>query len=639
MQTKRVISFGLVAAVVGGGAFLVLQPEPAKVLTLATATTDMVRAEVSASGTVQPAKIVALGFGGQGRIAEVNVVPGDVVKLGQVLAALDASAARLDVAARQSALDVANRKLKAVEVSANLDRRAAAAQAAQSDVQSAQNAALVNDAMRVRKQAANAASGRVETSKSQAASDVSLRDAEVARLAAAQAKHVAYVTKRDDAVLALDRVRSTVTASLARRDELRGSVDAARAAATRAAAGRDDLRRALEKTQADLERSRALNPDAVANGVFISDNLVVAARERLNVAERDTAAQENLANDAQRAYDISLDAVARQEAAQGSAQARLDLAEGNVTSQAAVVESTQRAVEATTETARRSAENVTSVVKSNAAEDARDEQTVKQSEATSAQARAAANLAKRQQTLRDQGTLPVEVLNARAEVDAAKQLVLQSQERLGQLEVRAPFDGIVSTVSVKAGEQVGSQSSLPGVAATGVLAAPFTLVDVSSLSVRVGFPDVDLTRVVVGQKTLVTLDALPEERIQGTVAGIEPSPTVVNNVSTTFVRIALGMRPKGLRVGMSASARVIVGETPTALVIPASALTEDLGVLRVRKASPKNGSAVDPKPTTGNTTITEVTVTTGDRNDGRVQVLSGLSVGEFVVLPDAVVSK
>ena len=639
MRTKRIVSLGLVAAVVGFGGYVVLKPPPSRAIAVATAVRQTVLSEVSATGTVQPSKVVALSFPGMGRVSEVNVLPGDIVNAGQVLATLDASAVRIDVTAKESALALSRKRLRAIEVSGSLDRSATVALTNQASVQSTANSALVEQANQVRAGAQEAAWARAAAARTQASSDGVLRDLDAARLATAQTKLSGFVAKRDEVSALLDKAKASTAAAGARREELRLQAEIVRSGATKSGALRDDARRGLEKAQADLERSRAMNPDAAANGVFVSDNLVVVAREKFNSTDRDAAAQDALLADAQRAYDTAVDFAQRQETAQAAAQARFDLADANVSSQTVTVEAGQRMLDTTNETARRSAENVDSVTKANDAENARDAQAVKQSEATSSQSEAAVLLAQRQQALRDRGTRPVERLAAQAEVESATQALAVARERLDQLEVRAPFAGVISTVNVKAGEQTGSPSAPPGVAPSGIAAAPFTMIDSSALFVRVGFPDVDLTRLVVGQKAVVVLDALPDSSIVGSVLGIEPAPTVVNTVSTTYVRIALLSQPKGMRVGMAAAVRVVVAETPNAIVIPAAGLTESLGVLSVKKVSPKSGTAISTSPTTGNTVITEVTVKTGERSDGRVQIVSGLSTGDVVVVPETVVAK
>ena len=641
MRTKRLITACILAAIVGGAGFLMIRPAPPKPLSLAEVTTATVRAEVTATGSIQPARVVALSFTGSGRIGEVNVGPGVVVSEGQLLGSLDAAATRLDVSARETALRLAEQKLAAVKTSGGLDRRAIQAQTEQSVVVANSNRTLASVARDVRAASRDAGSIRLATAEEQAASDATIRDNDRSRLTATQAKVDGLVAKRDEARTGFENAKAATTVANGRRDEARGLVEAARVPLTRLTLARDEARRGLEKATADLERSRALNADAIANGVFVGDNLVVAGRDRFNAADREVTTQELLVGDLQRAYDMTITTAAQADTIQANAQGRLDLAEANVTSQTAAVESQQRTLEASTETARRSLENIEVVRRSNDADSARDSQAVKQSDLAAKQAEAAAQLTRRQAALRDTGTRPVELLGVNAEVDAAAKALDQARERLQQLEVRAPFDGIVSAVSVKVGELAGSATPVPGVAPSGTTGAAtaFTLIDASSLSVRAGFPDVDLARIAVGQRSVLRFDALPGVEVTGHVVAIEPSPTIVNNVSTTYVRMSLDDRPRGLRVGMAATVRVIVGETPKALVVPAAALSENAGVLSVRRATPRRSQANLERTTTANTDIVDAIVTIGERSDGNVQVVSGLAAGDLVVVPESGVAK
>lgn len=641
MRTKRLITFGVLATVIGGAGFLVTRPAPPKSMALAEATTATVRAEVTATGTVQPARVVALSFNGPGRIGEVSVTPGDAVSAGQLLGSLDAATARLDVSARVTTLRLAEQKLAAVKTSGRLDRRTNEALTEQAAIVANSNRTLASVARQVSVASRNAAMARLATADEQAASDATIRDNDRSRLTTAQAKLDGLVSKRDDAQTGFETAKSATGAANGRRDIARTTVEAARATLTRLTLARDEARRVLERVSVDLDRSRAMNAEAIAGGVFISDNLVVAARDRFNAADRELTAHELVVGDLQRAYDLTLTAAAQAETVQANAQGRLDLAEANMTAQTATLDSLQRTLDGSAETARRSLENIEVVRRSNDADSTRDAQAVKQSELTATQAEAAAQLSRRQAALRGTGTLPVELLGVDAEVDAAAKALDQARERLQQLEIRAPFNGFVSAVSVKVGELAGSATPLPGVAPTGSTGAvaAFTLIDPSTLSVRVGFPDVDLTRILVGQRSVLRFDALPNIEVPGTVASIEPSPTIVNNVSTTYVRISLDEAPKGLRVGMAATARVVVGETAGALVVPASALTESAGVLRVRRATPRKETAAMEKATTANTDVVDAIVTIGDRSDGNVQVISGLSVGDLVVVPEGGVAK
>ena len=94
---NRLLLIGLAAAVVVGGAYIALFPNPLtnsqKTLTYPTSpvTTGTLQVTVAATGPVTNASSVPLTFKSTGKLAEVDVTVGQQVKAGAVLAKLDTS--------------------------------------------------------------------------------------------------------------------------------------------------------------------------------------------------------------------------------------------------------------------------------------------------------------------------------------------------------------------------------------------------------------------------------------------------------------------------------------------------------------------------------------------------------------------
>lgn len=105
-------------------------------------------------------------------------------------------------------------------------------------------------------------------------------------------------------------------------------------------------------------------------------------------------------------------------------------------------------------------------------------------------------------------------------------------------ELRAPFDGLVTTMAIESGEVVA-----PG---TPVI----DMFDTSSFRFEAPIADFDITRVQQGQQVRIRVDALPEELFTGAVSYISPSVTTQGNVRTYTVRVDLE-DAEGVRVGMS----------------------------------------------------------------------------------------
>jgi multidrug efflux pump subunit AcrA (membrane-fusion protein) len=152
-----------------------------------------------------------------------------------------------------------------------------------------------------------------------------------------------------------------------------------------------------------------------------------------------------------------------------------------------------------------------------------------------------------------------------------------------------------------------------------------TMSNLSDLQVVTGFPEADAVKVKVGQPATVTLDALTTSNaVPGKVTAVSPTSTVVSNVVTYDVTIALTDPPADVESGMSATVAVTVESVANTLELPSSAITTT-GPLSTVQLD-QNGKQ------------TTKTVTTGLVGDTTTQVLSGLSVGNVVVEPSVTVS-
>ncbi len=123
-----------------------------------------------------------------------------------------------------------------------------------------------------------------------------------------------------------------------------------------------------------------------------------------------------------------------------------------------------------------------------------------------------------------------------AQAQAALELAKINRERA---ELRAPFDGVIATVSIDPGDP----------SATGAQPA-VRIVDISKLEVDVQISDVDIARVQEGQKAEVRADALPDTVYTGKVSYIAPTATASGTLRTYLVRVQLDSQEK-LRAGMS----------------------------------------------------------------------------------------
>ena len=122
---------------------------------------------------------------------------------------------------------------------------------------------------------------------------------------------------------------------------------------------------------------------------------------------------------------------------------------------------------------------------------------------------------------------------ARSEVDVAIAQVGLGKQELADLEIRAPFKGVVISKDAQPGEMVSPMSAGGGFTRTGVA----TIVDMDSREVEVDVNESYINRVSAGQKVECVLDAYPDLKIPAHVISIVP--TADRQKATVRVRIGL----------------------------------------------------------------------------------------------------
>jgi RND family efflux transporter MFP subunit len=205
---------------------------------------------------------------------------------------------------------------------------------------------------------------------------------------------------------------------------------------------------------------------------------------------------------------------------------------------------------------------------------------------------------------------------ANAEVDVANARLALARQALEDLEIRAPFKGVVISKDAQPGEMVSPISAGGGYTRTGIA----TLVDMESREVEVDVNEAYINRVRPGQRTECVLDAYPDWRIPGHVISIVP--TADRQKATVRVRIGLDeLDPRilpdmGIKVSFLEDAEASAA-TPQ-IHVPPNAIAgegDETYVWVVRDGK------VERRP-----------VKTAKTPDGQVAVLEGLEGGETLVV-------
>jgi multidrug efflux system membrane fusion protein len=201
----------------------------------------------------------------------------------------------------------------------------------------------------------------------------------------------------------------------------------------------------------------------------------------------------------------------------------------------------------------------------------------------------------------------------KASVEKNTHQIEEASIQLRDTVLRAPLDATVLSRPIEKGTLVAS----------GTLA--FVLADLSTVKAVFGVPDFMLRRIKPGDAVPVTVEALGNETVTGTVTAVAASADPKSRVFDVEVSIANpGQR---LKDGMIASARTS-GEIASRLVLPINAVVRDT-------TDPTGFMVFVLKEAAGKTTVKARKIKIGDVVGNRVVLLEGPAPGERVVTTGA----
>jgi RND family efflux transporter MFP subunit len=115
-------------------------------------------------------------------------------------------------------------------------------------------------------------------------------------------------------------------------------------------------------------------------------------------------------------------------------------------------------------------------------------------------------------------SLKARIAMAQQQVEVARSQVNARRTDLGDMVVRAPFDGIAISKDAQPGEMISPVSAGGGFTRTGIC----TIVDMSSLEIEVDVNESYINRVRPGQAVTAVLDAYPDWEIPARVITTSP---------------------------------------------------------------------------------------------------------------------
>jgi len=189
-------------------------------------------------------------------------------------------------------------------------------------------------------------------------------------------------------------------------------------------------------------------------------------------------------------------------------------------------------------------------------------------------------------------------------IEQKENLLADAKEKLQDYYIRAPFDGIVTGLSVEVGDSVSR---------TDILASVIT----KNIVAKISLNEVDAVGVKVGDKTTLKIDALSDVSFTGKVSKIDTIGTVSQGVTSYGAEIELDNQNELLKPGMNVSASITVNSKADVLLVPSGAVKNQNGSSYVQVL---NGQTPENK-----------NVEVGISSSTQTEILNGLNVGDKVV--------
>ena len=229
----------------------------------------------------------------------------------------------------------------------------------------------------------------------------------------------------------------------------------------------------------------------------------------------------------------------------------------------------------------------------------------------------------RQKNMYDEGVTSKALLdNAEAQLKVTRARVDRVRVNLSDMVIRAPFAGTVVTKNAELGEMV-SPMTMGGSSALGAAGSIATIADLRTIEVEVDVNESNVGQLRVGQAAEITVDAFPNQKWRGRLRQIVPTANRAKGV--VQVKVAFLNPSPGLLPEMSASVAFLpearsdaeLAEKPKIWLATSAVVDDGSG----RHVFVEKESRVEKR-----------TVTVGESREGRLEIASGVSEGDRVVL-------
>jgi macrolide-specific efflux system membrane fusion protein len=197
-------------------------------------------------------------------------------------------------------------------------------------------------------------------------------------------------------------------------------------------------------------------------------------------------------------------------------------------------------------------------------------------------------------------------------LQSAQISLYQAKQAIMNTAIIAPADGTIVAVNLK----ISSVLSAQNYSATTAI----QLVDTGSTRFEGQIDEIDIMKVQKGQKATITVDAIPDKELEGTVQFVSPFGVQTGNVVKFNIIITLAPTDVQLRGGLTATADISAYDGKNVLLVPVSVVVN----------TPEGPVVAVVNPETGRPEYRAVTL--GQQSFTYAEVLSGLKEGDKVTV-------
>lgn len=203
------------------------------------------------------------------------------------------------------------------------------------------------------------------------------------------------------------------------------------------------------------------------------------------------------------------------------------------------------------------------------------------------------------------------------EIAAAEAAVQALENTINTGKIIAPFDGTITTVSAIVGDLVSSGSDA------------LRLSNLDNLMVEVSISEVDINKVQVGQKAVVTFDAISNVEYVGYVESISSSGNADDNSVVQFsVWAKVDDADQLVKPGFTSVVSIVTSEVEDALLVPYDAVVSRDGSYMVVLAA-KDGSTTLVPVEVGAISEMFAEITSGEIEEGDQIVIYGSDANDM----------